>query len=214
MDTQTLAKAVATVKEEAEKSKKKFTQAINLVIITKARKSKTEEPIDTVVYLPKKVREMKTCAFVDKDMSTQANGVFSKVVLKDDFAKYDKKAVRKLSKGYDYFFAEATIMAPTAAKFGKQLTALNKMPNPRTNTVITPASNLSAAVEKIQFATKVNTKKNNAILVKVGDQKMGDADIISNINSVYSVVRSSLLNGDADIKHIYLKPTMGKLVAV
>jgi ribosomal protein L1 len=214
MDTQSLAKAVVEVKKEAEKSKKKFSQSIDLIIILKPRKSKSEEALDTLIYLPNKVREIKTCAFVDKDMSTQATGVFSKVVLKDDFAKYDKKSIRKLIKEYDYFFAEATIMAPTAAKFGKQLTALNKMPNPKTNTVITPASNLKAAVEKIQFATKVNTKKNNAILVKVGDQKTEDNSIINNVNAIYSTVRSSLSNGEAAIKHIYLKPTMGKSVAV
>lgn len=214
MDAQSLDRAVKEVKTQAEKSKKKFNQSIDLVVITRPRKSKSEEPIDTVVYLPNKVREVKTCAFVDKDMSTQSNTVFSKVVLKDDFAKYDKKAIRRLSKEYDYFFAEATIMAPVAAKFGKQLTALNKMPNPKTNTVVTPASNLKAVAEKIQFLIRLNTKKNNAVLVKVGNVNSDDNNIINNVNAVYSAVKSTLLNGEAGIKRMYLKPTMGKPVAL
>ncbi len=214
MDAQNLENAVKAVKKEAEKSKKKFNQSIDLVIITKPRRAKSEEAIDTVVYLPNKVRDVKTCAFVDKDMSTQSQGVFSRLVLKDDFAKFDKKLTRKLSKEYDYFFAEATIMAPVAAKFGKQLSALSKMPNPRTGTVITPASNLKASVEKIQFATKITTKKNNAILAKIGDEKMEDSKIAGNATAIYSAVRAGFVNGEASIKRVYLKPTMGKPVAV
>ncbi len=214
MDAQSLEKAVTEVKKEAEKSKKKFNQSIDLVIITKPRKSKAEEPVDSIVYLPNKVREVKTCAFVDKDMSTQSSGVFSKVILKDDFANFEKKSIRRLTHEFDYFFAEASIMAPVAAKFGKQLTALNKMPNPKTNTVVTPSSNLKAAVEKIQFMTRLSTKKNNAMSVKVGDVKSEDKNIISNVNAIYSVIKSALLNGEAGIKHVYLKPTMGKLVAL
>ena len=214
MDAQSFDKGVKEVKKEAEKSKKKFTQSVDLVIITRQRKSKSEVPIDSIVYLPNKVKDVKTCAFVDKDMSTQSQGVFSKVILKEDFANFDKKTIRKLSKQYDYFFAEATIMAQMAAKFGKQLTALNKLPNPRTGTVITPASNLKAVAEKVQFAVKINNKKNNTIQAKVGDEKMDDQKIVGNSMEIYSTVKSLLIDGEAAIKHVYLKSTMGKLVAI
>lgn len=214
MDAQALDKAVKEVKEQAVKSGKKFNQAIDLVIITRPRKSKTEQPIDTVVSLPTQVRQVNACAFVDKDMSVQAETVFQKTILKDDFQKYDKKSIRRLVKQNDYFFAEATIMAPVAAKFGKQLTAMNKMPNPRTGTVVTPSTNLQAQLEKVKTMAKLNNKKNNAILVKVGDQKMDDGKIEANVNAVYNTVKSMLLNGENGIKHAYLKSTMGKPVTI
>lgn len=214
MDATNLENAVKTVKTEAEKAAKKFTQSVDLVIVTKSRRSKGDEPVDAVVFLPNQTRDIKTCAFVDKDMSTQANGVFSVLILKDDLQKYDKKSIRKLIKQTDFFFAEASIMAPVAAKFGKQLTAANKMPNPKTNTIITPASNLQVQLGKVKTAVKMSTKKNNAILVKVGDQKMDDAKIIGNINAVYSSLKSHLSDGENSIKHVYLKSTMGKKVAI
>ena len=74
MDANNLENAVKTVKTEAEKAKKKFTQSIDLVVVTKPRRSKGDEPVDAVVFLPNQTRDIKTCAFVDKDMSTQATG--------------------------------------------------------------------------------------------------------------------------------------------
>ncbi len=214
MDTVDIERAVVGVKQEIDKAKKKFKQSIDLVIVTKPRRSKSEEPVNTIAFLPNIVGDVKTCAFVDKDMITQSTGTFTKVIAKDEFASYEKKSIRKLVKGYDYFFAEASIMAPVAAKFGKQLTALDKMPNPKTGTVISPSSNLKAAEQKVHFAAKVNTKKNNAVIIKVGDEKTEDSKIVANVNIVYTTLKSSLINGDASIKHIYLKPTMGKPVKI
>ena len=214
MDADSVKNAIKAVKEETVKGGKKFKQSIDLVIVTKQRSSKSEEPIDATIYLQHPVREVKTCAFVDKDMVTQASGVFSTAILKDDFAKYDKKTVRKLVKTTDFFFAEATIMAAVAAKFGKSLTAANKMPNPKTNTIITPSSDIRSQAEKAKTAVRLSTKKNNFISVKVGDQTVDDQMIIDNVNSVYSHVKSSLLAGDAGIKHVFVKPTMGKKAVI
>ena len=214
MEKENIEKALSEVLKGIEENKKKFKQSIDFIVILRPRKNKSETPIDAVVTLPHKVREIKTCAFVDKDLITKANDAFSKTVLKDDFQTYDKKAVRKIIKGYDYFFAEASIMAQMAAKFGKQLTAANKMPNPKTNTIITPASDLKAQAKKVEALIKINTKKTNAVSTKVGEQDSPKENIIENIMAIYSFIKSNVLNGDANIKHMYLKSTMGKKIAI
>ncbi|MCL4406550.1 MAG: hypothetical protein M1573_02740 [Candidatus Parvarchaeota archaeon] len=214
MEPERFMQAVKKAKEEAASSKKKFVQSLDFIAILKPRKTKNDVPIDTITYLPNRASETKTCAFVDKDIITQVGNSFSKVVLKDDFAKYDKKAVKKLSKEYDYFFAEASIMPQVAAKFGKQLTALNKMPNPKSGTIIAPGADFSASAKKISSAVRINTKKNNAVLIKVGDEKTEDQKIVDNMTSLYSFLKSSLGNGENDIKRMYIKPTMGKKVQV
>ncbi len=214
MEPERFMQAVKKAKEEAASSKKKFVQSLDFIAILKPRKTKNDVPIDTITYLPNRAAETKTCAFVDKDIITQVGNSFSKVVLKDDFAKYDKKAVKKLSKEYDYFFAEASIMPQVAAKFGKQLTALNKMPNPKSGTIIAPGADFSASAKKISSAVRINTKKNNAVLIKVGDEKTEDQKIVDNMTSLYSFLKSSLGNGENDIKRMYIKPTMGKKVQV
>ncbi len=214
MEDSSILKAISNVKQEIKEAGKKLKQSIDLVIILKPRKSKSDTPIDTVVSLPVKVKDIKSCAFVDKDLQVAASSVFNKVILKDDFNNYDKKAIRKLIKEYDFFFGEASIMPQIAAKFGKQLSARGKMPNPKLGTIITPASNLQAALENVYSLKVLSTKKNNAILIKVGDQDMKDDDLLKNIKAVYEKVRSSLPNGEAAIKHVYIKPTMGKLIAI
>ncbi|MCL4391631.1 MAG: hypothetical protein M1284_01530 [Candidatus Parvarchaeota archaeon] len=214
MEKENIEKALSEVLKGIEENKKKFKQSIDFIVILRPRKNKSETPIDAVVTLPHKVREIKTCAFVDKDLITKANDAFSKTVLKDDFQTYDKKAVRKIIKGYDYFFAEASIMAQMAAKFGKQLTAANKMPNPKTNTIITPASDLKAQAKKVEALIKINTKKTNAVSTKVGEQDSPKENIMENVMAIYSFIKSNVLNGDANIKHMYLKSTMGKKIAI
>lgn len=214
MDTDSVKNAIKAVKENIAKEGKKFKQSIDLVIVTKSRVSKSEETIDSVLYLQHPVKDVKTCAFVDKDMVTRTVGKFSTVILKDDFKKYDKKAIRKLVKNTDFFFAEASIMAAVAASFGKSLTAADKMPNPNTNTIISPSSDLEAQLQKIKTAVKVSTKKNNSVSMKVGDQDADDSVILDNVNSAYSHIKASLLLGDAGIKHIFIKPTMGSKVNI
>ena len=214
MDNDTIKKAISELKAQIESKKRKFSQAVDLVIVLRPSTAKAKAPVDLVVSLPNKVREVSTCAFVDKDMSVQSAQSFSKVILKDDFPKYDKKTIRKLIKETDYFFAEATIMPQMAAKFGKQLTAANKMPNPKTGTIINPTSNLGAAAKNVGSLIRVNTAKNNAVLVKVGSQDWDESKLVENVNVVYSSVKSALPEGEQRIKHTYLKLTMGKPVAI
>lgn len=215
MEEEAIKKALARLREEADKNKKKFSQSIDLVITLRASKSKAKDvPLDFVVDLPHKVRETRTCAFIDKDLQVQAAGNFSTVIAKDDLAKYDKKQVRKTIQNNDVFFAEASIMSNVAAKFGKQLAAKGKMPNPKTNTILTPASNLKNASGLVAKMIKINTSKNKAVTVKVGDQASEDKVVTENTLAVYNAIKSLLPNGDAGIKHTYLKVTMGKPVAI
>jgi ribosomal protein L1 len=214
MDKESIKKALEEVVKEVSENKRKFTQSVDFIMVLRPRKTKSDVPVDGVLALPNHVKDIKTCAFVDKDLVVKATDAFSKAILKDDFQTFDKKSIRKLIKTHDYFFAEASIMAQMAAKFGKQLTAANKMPNPKTNTIITPASDLKAQAQKVNNLIKINTKKTNAVNVKVGNENDPSDKIVENVMTVYSFMKANILNGDAGIKHMYLKPTMGKKIAI
>ncbi len=214
MDKENVENALKEVIKDLGENKKKFKQSIDFIVVLRPRKNKSEVPIDGVLSLPSAVNEIKTCAFVDKDISVKANEVFSKTILKDDFQSFDKKMIRKMIKEYDFFFAEASIMAQMAAKFGKQLTVANKMPNPKTNTIVSPSSDLKTQVKKVESMVRINTKKINAVSVKVGDEGLPSEKITENVMAVYSFIKANLLNGDAGTKHMYLKATMGKKVEI
>ncbi|MCW1301719.1 MAG: hypothetical protein OH316_01105 [Candidatus Parvarchaeota archaeon] len=212
METGLLEEAIKKVKESAKG--RKFTQSIDLIMVFKKKSEKEKINVDLLLHLPHRIKDIKTCAFVGDDIPSEQLKGFSKVIRVGEFKDYDKKGVRKLVKGYDFFFAEASIMPQMAAKFGKNLTNAGKMPNPKTNTIIDPRMNLPAMAESMKDAVRVASKKNLAVSVKVGDVNSEDKDIIDNINTVYEGVRSSLPDGENNISKVYLKLTMGEPVKI
>ncbi len=210
MDSNRIEEAIKKVKGSAKP--RKFKQAIDLIIVLKKKSEKEKINVDLLLHMPHKVNDVKTCAFVGDDIpSDQLNG-FSKVIKSTDFKNFDKKSIRKLVRDYDFFFAESSIMPQMAAKFGKNLTNINKMPNPKTNTIINPGMNLQNLAKSMEKAVRVLSKKNLAVSVKVGDVESNDKDIIDNVNTVYEAVKSVLPDGENNISKVYIKTTMGKPV--
>ncbi len=210
MDSNKIEEAIKKAKETSKQ--RKFKQAIDLVMVLKKKSEKEKINMDLLLHLPHKVKDVKTCAFVGDDISLDQLNGFSKVIKSTEFKNFDKKSIRKLVRDYDFFFAESSIMPQMAAKFGKNLTNMNKMPNPKTNTIISPGMNLQTLSKSMENAARVMSKKNLAVSAKVGDVESGDKDIIDNVNTVYEAVKSALPDGENNISKVYLKTTMGKPV--
>lgn len=212
MEIKSLEEAIKKTKESA--NDRKFTQSIDLVIVLSKKSEKEKIVVDQLIRLPHRVKDVKTCVFAGDDIPSGQLAGFSKVVRADEFKDYDKKSVRKLVKGYDFFFAEASIMPQMAAKFGKNLTNAGKMPSPKTGTIIDPKMNLPATAESMKSAVRVASKKNLAVSVKAGNVNSDDGTLIDNITAVYEGVKSSLPDGENNISKVYIKSTMGKPVKV
>lgn len=208
MDVEKLKQAVEDIKNKSKV--RKFKQSVDLVITFKKTGPKEVINVDTLLSLPNTVKESKTCAFVDKDLIVKAKDVFDKTIERSEFDQYDKKKIKKLVRMYDFFLGEMTIMPQIAAKFGKQLTAMDKMPNPKTGTIISPESDLKAINEKLKRSFRVKNGKNLAISVKVGNADMDSQKLIDNIMYVYNAIKALLPSAENNIKRVYLKTTMGK----
>ncbi len=209
-------KFLNAIKKARESSKKrKFTQSFEISIALKdVNLKKPEERILKYVVLPKgRGKEVKVCAFVDKDMVTKAREVCDKVILKDDFDKIGKKEIRKLAKDYT-FIAEATVMMDIAKNFGKFLAQKKKMPDPKMGAVFPPNANLEAIVKKIKNTVKIEAKKQPVINTPIGSEKQSDEEVAENALAVYNTVLKSLPRGKQQIKGVYVKLSMGPSVRV
>jgi len=194
---------------------RKFKQSFDIQIgLKKIDLTKPENQLKLIIDLPHKIRDPKICAFVDKELALKAKEVFSKVILPDEMSNYDKKSMKKLAKTYDFFVAQASLMSKVATTFGKVLGPKGKMPDPKMGAVITPNTDLQKVKDRLSNIVKVSVKKSPVINCKIGTEDMSDEDVADNAAAVYEAVKKALPLGSDQIKHVYVKLTMGKSVMV
>jgi large subunit ribosomal protein L1 len=204
---------IDAIKKLRESSvKRNFNQSIDLIINLKAIDlKKPEQKVDLFLVLPHtKGKEVKVCALVGNELATQAKGVFDKVILNDDFSKYnEKKILKKLASEYDFFIAQANLMAPIATTFGKTLGPRGKMPNPKAGCVVPGTAQLAPVKEKLQRTVHIQTKNETILKTGIGTEAMKDEDIAENAYFIYNAVVQALPQEKANLKSIILKTTMG-----
>ncbi|MEK6841282.1 MAG: hypothetical protein AABX45_01665 [Nanoarchaeota archaeon] len=210
-------KILETLKQLREKSSKRnFTQKIDLVLNLRNLNIKnSDENVDLFVNLPHAPgKKLKICALVGKETEDQAK-IFDKVIKKDEFSNYDnKKELKNLVKEFDYFVAQANLMTDVAKVFGKTLGPRNKMPNPKSGSVITQTSNLSELKLKLEKTVRLKTKNEPILKTYVGNETMKDEDLAENIIAIYDSVIKALPQGEGNLKNMILKLTMSNPIKV
>lgn len=208
---------LAAIKKAREASpKRKFSQTIDLIFNLKQLDlKKTDQQVNNFVVLPhSKGKKLKICALVDKELFNSAKDCCDRVVMKDEFPKFDKKSLRKLANDYDFFIAQANVMPDIARYFGKVLGTKGKMPNPKAECVVPPTANVKSLCERLQRTVRVQTKNELAIKCPVGTESMKDDEIKDNVMSVYNSLLRLLPKERHNIKAALLKLTMGPAVVI
>ncbi|MEK6968744.1 MAG: 50S ribosomal protein L1 [Nanoarchaeota archaeon] len=214
MEKEAITQAIKQAKETSPK--RKFKQSFDLIINLKDLDlKKNEQQVDFFANMPAPTgKKKKICALVDSGMKEEATKVCDGVVSDDEFDKYakDKKAAKKLAVEYDFFIAQANLMAKVAAAFGRALGPKGKMPNPKAGAVVPPKSQLQPIYEKLQKTVRVSAKTTPIIQLMVGTEDSKDDDIATNVTSLYTQIVQKLPQEENNIKSAYLKLTMGKPV--
>ncbi len=210
---------IPKVQEALEKNnKKKFTQSLDLSVGFKNLDFKNPaNAIDDVLTLPNgRGKQVKICALVDKEMQTAAKAACYKVIMADEFPtwKDSPKKMKKLADECDIFIAQASIMPKIAQTFGKIFGPRNKMPNPKAGAIVLPNAKLEAVVERLSKTIYVRAKKAPSLNVPVGSEKMDAKQVAENIFAVIDYLLRHLPAKDQNIKHVYVKTTMGEAVKV
>ncbi len=193
------------VLSELRKGKeRKFDQTIDLIINLQKFDIKKNQ-INIFINVPFRIKEKKICAFFEaenKDIET---------ITPEQFKKYsDKKALKKITKNFDFFIAQASLMPKIATVFGRVLGPAGKMPSPQLGILAeVNEKGLNELRERINNSVRIKVKE-PSIKLAIGKQSMKDEEIIENVMVVYNAILKSLQKGKDNIKNIELKFTMTK----
>ncbi len=215
MDRKDIQKALAVVKSSPQR---KFKQTYDLVVNLKGLNLKQpEHQVDVFLTLPHAHgREVKMCALIGAELEESAKAAGIDYILVDNFSKYEgnKKSIRQLSEKYDFFIAQATLMAQIAKVFGRVFGPRNKMPNPKGGCVVPPNAALKPLVERFNRVVRLKAKTAQTVQCIVGKEGMTDEQVMDNVMAVYNQLVTTLPQDKNNIKNILLKLTMGTAVTV
>jgi large subunit ribosomal protein L1 len=216
MDTKNLTQALEKVL--AEKGKRKFTQSVDLVMNLKGIDiKKTDQQLDLFVLLPHlRGNPNKICGLVGQELIDEAKRVFDFAIDAHFFDDYKDKTrkIKKLSRDYDFFVAQANIMPQVATVFGKVLGPRGRMPNPKAGCVVPPKFALEPLKDKLVKTVRVSAKTSLSIKIAVGKENQPVKEIADNIMTIYKEVIAHTPQGKENIKNVMVKLTMGIPVKV
>ena len=212
-------KIVSAIKKlRTDSQKRKFKQNIEMVVtLTGLNLKKPEEQIEFFAMLPHtRGKAAKVCALIGPELKEEAEKVCDKIILQQEFPGFqnDKKRTKQLANEYDFFIAQANIMAQIAGTFGKVFGPRGKMPNPKAGCVVAPKATLKSLYDKLQKTVKINAKTQLQVQCRIANEEDNEEQIAENTESLYTQIVQHLPQHEANIKAVYLKLTMSKPVKV
>ncbi len=207
-----------TLKKLKESKQRKFSQSIDIIAHFKdIDLKKTDQQTEYFLQLHyPRGKKIKICALVDTELAEEAKKVCDHVVLADDFPKFakDKKATKKLANDYDFFIAQANIMAQVASTFGRIFGPRGKMPNPKAGCVVPPKASLKPLYDRLQNVIKVSVKTTPMFMCSIGKEDQKEEELVDNITTLYNSLIQNLPKEKNNIKKIFMKLTMSKAIEV
>jgi large subunit ribosomal protein L1 len=157
------------------------------------------------ISVPHKVKDKKICAFLE----IKNNNV--ETITKSEFKKYStKQEIKKLSRNYDFFISQSSLMPLVATSFGRALGPSGKMPSPQLGILMNVDDRaINELKNRINNSVKIRTKE-SSIKVPIGKQSMKDEELIENIITVYNALLKIFTKGKENVKNVELKFTMTK----
>jgi len=207
LDSKSIGKAVGEAKKNAEK--RKFRQSVELVVsLRDLDMKKPESRISEFVELPNPIsKPVKVCVFASGDLALRAQRAGAdRVMGREDLEKMagDKKAARKLVRGYDFFIAEAPLMSLVGKVLGAMLGPRGKMPTP-----VPPTAPIDSVIERHRRSVRVRVRDQLNSQCRVGTEDMPDERIAENIQAVIARLEAKLPKGLRNIRAARVKTTMG-----
>ena len=116
----------------------------------------------------------------------------------------DKKKFKKIADEHDFFISEASLMPTIGKTLGTILGPKGKMPKP-----VPPNADISGIVKNLRNTVRLRSKSSKTFHTIVGNEKMSNGDISSNIDVVIKRLEEKLEHGHMNINSVYIKTTMG-----
>ncbi len=205
---------IAAVKEAIEKSKeRKFLESVDLAINLKdVDLSIPKNRINEEVILPHgRGKEIKVAVFASGESALKAKECADLVIPPEEIDKLaeDKRRARKLANEYDFFLAEAPLMARIGKSLGVILGPRGKMPKP-----VPPGGDPCPMVRNLKKTVRMRSRDKRTFHVPVGTKNMDVEKIADNIQEVLKRLEHKLERGYQNIESVYVKTTMGPAVRI
>jgi large subunit ribosomal protein L1 len=216
MDLKIIQEKVSELRKNS--SKRKFDQTFDIVVTLKDIDLKNQEQkVDFYAHLHhSKGKKNKVCAIVGSELSSKVEGIYDHIILEKDFVdfKKDVKKVKKVSREYDLFIAQANLMPQIAQIFGKYLGPLGKMPNPKAGCVVNIKTDLKTLYANLQKTSRLQNKGQLQVQIPIATEAMDDKLVVDNIHTLYDQLIHNLPKGEHNVKKVLIKLTMSTPIEV
>jgi len=141
---------------------------------------------------------------------TSVKEAFDKVITGEQIPTFDKKSGKKLTKDFDFFFAEPQTLTLVGKYLGQTLAPRQKMPKPCPPDINAIKALINANIKTVT----VSNKKGDALPVlhfPIGKEDMSEKDITENFLACYTKLVSVLPANTQNLKSMYIKTTMGPI---
>ena len=194
--------------------KRNFVESVDLVINLKnVDLTQPKNRINESVVLPNgRGKATRIGVFARGDLAIKAKEAGADLLLSpDEISKMsgDKKQIRTITRGIDFFIAEAPMMPSIGKSFGPILGPKGKMPDP-----VPSNADPTPLINRLRRTVKIRSKDRPTFHALVGSVDQDSDAIAANVEAILNTVQSKLENGVQNIGSVYVKTTMGPAVRV
>ncbi|MEM2192642.1 MAG: 50S ribosomal protein L1 [Candidatus Hadarchaeales archaeon] len=207
-----VAEAMKKLREAIQK--RNFKQSIDVAFAVKGLDPKKPESRITLdVTLPHGTgKERRVLVIADGELARLAREAGADIVIgREDLEALqgNKKEVKKLAEKFDASIAQADLMVLIGKVLGPVLGPRGKMPKP-----IPASANPAPIIARLRKTITLANRGQLNFQCKVGDETMPDEKLVENIIAVAEALESKLSSIGGEIRHMWLKTTMGKPIKV
>lgn len=189
--------------------KRNFAQSAELTLVLKDIDVKKGFSVNEIVVLPNPSKDgASLCMLATGDMGLRAKKAGVDQVMEPDTLDRigtNRREARKIVRSYDFFLADATLMASVGRSLGQFLGPKGKMPTP-----VPYGAPIENIASRLRSSTRIRSKNQLNMSTKIGDESMTDEQLVANASAVISSVEKKLPQGDKNFKNAIIKFTMGK----
>ncbi|MGZ4905402.1 MAG: 50S ribosomal protein L1 [Halobacteriota archaeon] len=208
-------RVVSSIKKAIQSApKRNFVESVDLVINLKnVDLTQPKNRINESVVLPNgRGKATRIGVFARGDLAIKAKEAGADLLLSpDEISKMsgDKKQIRTITRGIDFFIAEAPLMPSIGKSFGPILGPKGKMPDP-----VPSNADPAPFINRLRRTVKIRSRDRPTFHALVGSVDQGSDAIAANVEAILNTVQSKLENGTQNIGSVYVKTTMGPAVRV
>ena len=192
--------------ENRNGKKRKFMETIELQFALKNYDPQKDKRFSGTFKLPTVPRpNMKICVIANAIHAEKAEAAGYQFRTEEDLKKFNKnkKIVKKFARQFDAFLSSDTLIKKIPRLLGPGLNKAGKFP-----TLLGSSEDITEKAETIKATIKFQMKKVMCLNVAVGNVKMSNDQVTTNVKLACNFLASLLKKAWQNIKVIYIKGTM------